>query len=68
LYCIFLHAAAHLVQERKVWGKVWVYLRCTTKVMEVLKHGAGVVTTGQWELSKLAGDISGTLRQRVYTR
>jgi hypothetical protein len=40
------------VPERKVC------LRCATKAMEVLKHGAGVITTPcQWELSKLGGEI-----------
>lgn len=30
---------------------------CTTKAVGVLNHGAGVVATGQWELSELGGEI-----------
>lgn len=41
---------------------------CTTKAVEDLKHGAGVVATHQWELSKLGGDVSGALGHRVSMR
>jgi hypothetical protein len=30
---------------------------CTTKTVEALKNGAGVVMTHQWELSELDGEI-----------
>jgi ribosomal protein L37AE/L43A len=40
-------------------SKVWVCLRCTTKAVEDLKHGVGMVVTCQWELSELGGDILG---------
>jgi hypothetical protein len=30
---------------------------CTTKAVEVWKHGAGMVSTYQWELSELDGKI-----------
>jgi hypothetical protein len=36
---------------------VWVCQMCTTKAMGELKHGVGMVTTCQWELSELGGDI-----------
>ena len=44
-------------REKGTAGKMWVCLRGTTKVMRVVKHGAGVVATGQWEFSKLSGEI-----------
>jgi hypothetical protein len=34
----------------------------------VLKYGFGVVATHQWELSKLGGEVSEALGQRVSTR
>jgi hypothetical protein len=42
------------VQERKVW---WQSMVCTTKTVGDLKQGAGMVTTHQWEPSKLGGEI-----------
>jgi hypothetical protein len=41
---------------------------CTTKAMGDLKQGAGVVTTHQWELSELSGDVLRALGQRVSLR
>ena len=37
---------------------------CTTKAMGDLKHRASVVTTRQWELSELGGDVFGAPSQR----
>jgi hypothetical protein len=34
-----------------------VYLWCTAKFMVVLKHGAGMIMTCQWELSEQGGEI-----------
>ena len=39
---------------------------CTTNAMGVLKHGAGVVVTLQWEASELGGEIL-EFRVRVFT-
>ena len=42
--------------KRERYGsKAWVCLRCTTKAVGVLKHGADVVVTRQWEPSELGG-------------
>ena len=40
----------------------------TIKAVVDLKHRIGVVTTHQWEPSKLHGDISGASDQRVSMR
>ena len=42
------------------------FVRCATKVMGNLKHGAGVVTTHQWEPSELGGENFGTLSQSLH--
>ena len=44
-------------KRKRYGGKVWVGQRYTTKAMGDLKHEAGVVTTCQWESSKLGGEI-----------
>ena len=49
---------AHLgSREKRTGGKSWVCLRCTTKTMEDMKQGNGVVVTSQWEPSELGGKI-----------
>jgi hypothetical protein len=30
---------------------------CTTKTVGTLKHGVGMVTTHQWELREMSGEI-----------
>jgi hypothetical protein len=44
-------------QGERYSGKAWVRLMFTTKAMGALKHGAGMVTTQQWEPSELGGEI-----------
>ena len=44
------------------------FARCVPqKAMGVLKHGAGMVGTHQWELSELGGEILESLSHRVST-
>lgn len=48
---VFLHAAAQLGPREKGMAAKHGFARCVSeKAMGVLKHGAGVVVTGQWEL------------------
>jgi hypothetical protein len=49
-------------------SKALVCLMCTTKAVGDLKHGAGMVTTRQWKISELGGDIWEAPSQRVSTR
>ena len=59
LCCVFLPAAARLGSREKGTAAKHGFARemCTTKAMGVLKHGAGVVVTCQWELSNLGEEI-----------
>jgi hypothetical protein len=65
---VFLHAVAHLGSREKGMAAKCGFNRCATKAIGVLKHGAGMVVTHQWELSKLGGDVLGTPVQRVSMR
>jgi hypothetical protein len=38
-------------------SRAWICLMSFTKPIEALKHGAGMVTTRQWEPRKLSGEI-----------
>lgn len=47
--------------QRERYGgflKVWVSRSSPQKAVEIWNHGAGVVATGQWELSQLGEEIS----------
>ena len=43
--------------KRKGYRSKGGFLRGVPKKVGVLKHGAGVVVTRQWELSELGGEI-----------
>ena len=51
--CIFLHAGAwdsSRFKRERYCSKAWVCLRCTTKAVGDVKHGAGVVVTASGNL------------------
>jgi hypothetical protein len=54
---VFLHTAVQLGSREKGTAKRGYAWYAPQKAVGVLKHGAGVVTTSQWELSELGGEI-----------
>jgi hypothetical protein len=56
------------VQERKVLRQSMGLPDVHHKGCEGFEAGAGMVATGQWEFSKLVGDILGASGQRVSMR
>ena len=57
MLCFPSHGGSSGFKRERYGGKAWVCQMCTTKAVGVLKHGAGVVATHQWELSELGGEI-----------
>ena len=57
MWCFSSHGDSAGFQRERYGGKAWFCLMCITKAVGVLKHGASVVVTHQWEPSKPGGEI-----------